>query len=496
MDVREIIKELEKTKDDNRRFALLLIIAQLIKKDQLDDLKESSELSARLFHSITPHFLARLITSNQQAPENCPKQIFKSIGFSILVQFAEYEDLVCDPIIISKIKQIFETLQKSIETIGAKTDDDDIKLELDMLDNIFKYLFALSKYCANHLCKNNLLDVLLHNILLNEQLNKTHSKYVDIGIQLTSTLVAFDTTSNHECLELLSKFLRNFVQSTDANQTEFKFELIKILNRLLSDWPNCSVYFETISKDVSKNFLSILNDTLQSRIKTTYKHQSFILLDFYAENYGLESMYRPSREFFHLTVHLVSIEIRLGLEDNTKSLSEMFKDTELVGRMTVYFNLFEKFIIFLSTSDCIDENANHEQLNKMTNVFMETVKSLLDFLNDCLKEKLTEGLEQNLFLLASIRILGCWFAYEDLLENEIIQFISGFVGFFKAHKLVSESDRAFFTDLSKFLIPGLERYLDNNKSEPEAVDDDATVAELRERIQTVRETVKVFDENT
>jgi hypothetical protein len=506
MQVEEIIEELEKTDDDNRRFALLLIVAQLIKKEQLNEFKKSKELSARLFNGITPHFLARLITSNQPAPANCSTLIFKSIALSILVQFTEYESLVCDPIIITKVKHIFETLRLCIDTLTTTRDQCDTSedhqdltnLEVNLIDNIFKYLFALSHYCGNHLCKNDLIDLLLNHIVLNEQLSKDHGQYIDIAVQLLISLAIFDQNNNYECRELFCAFLKDFVQKIDANQCESKFKLIKVLNSLLSNWPSGFVHFNAILDDLRLLILKILSDTLKSRIKTTYRQESFVLLDIYTEKYGLDNLYRSSKEFFHLIVHLVSIEICLGLEDNTRSLVDTLNDKQLLCQITVCFNLFEKFILFLSTSDCIDDTTEDDhQLNKITSAFIDTVKSLLVFLNDCLKANVFAHLQSNMFLIASVRIVGCWFAHEDLLENEIVQFVDDFVRLSASTKKsdsmkINGLNEECFVNLNKFLLPGLRRFTDKHTLANGTDDGDA---DTKDRLDDVREAVRFFEEN-
>ena len=118
MDIETIISSLANATNDNRRFALLLILSELIKSNKLDQLKQDTQssdsdkcrdLNERLFNSISPHFLARLITT-QQRTENSSPILYKSVALSILTQFLEYPDLICDPILLSKIDIICNIL--------------------------------------------------------------------------------------------------------------------------------------------------------------------------------------------------------------------------------------------------------------------------------------------------------------------------------------------------------------------------------------------------
>ena len=113
MDIQSLIKSMEKAENDNRKFALLLILSELMKSNKLNELKEataeSKALNERIFNSIGSHFLARLITT-KQVTENCSPLIFKSLAFSILSQFLDYPHLISDPILVSKIDSICDIL--------------------------------------------------------------------------------------------------------------------------------------------------------------------------------------------------------------------------------------------------------------------------------------------------------------------------------------------------------------------------------------------------
>lgn len=113
MDIETIISSMETAENDNRKFALLLILSELIKSNKLGDMKfapDSSaeqkqtcqELNERLFISIGANFLARLITTRQTTDNSSPL-LYKSVALSIITQFVEYQCLVCDPVILSKI---------------------------------------------------------------------------------------------------------------------------------------------------------------------------------------------------------------------------------------------------------------------------------------------------------------------------------------------------------------------------------------------------------
>ena len=126
MNIETIITSLETAENDNRKFALLLILSDSIKNNKLDALKldktttETEKtcrmLNERLFNSIGPHFLARLITTKQTTANSSPV-LYKSVALSIITQFLDYPKLICDPILLSKIEIICDILLLDSENV-------------------------------------------------------------------------------------------------------------------------------------------------------------------------------------------------------------------------------------------------------------------------------------------------------------------------------------------------------------------------------------------
>lgn len=126
MNIETIITSLETAENDNRKFALLLILSDSIKNKKLDALdldkttpeteKTCRMLNERLFNGIGPHFLSRLLTTRQTTETSSPV-LYKSVAMSIITQFLEYPSLICDPILLSKIDIICGILLLESETV-------------------------------------------------------------------------------------------------------------------------------------------------------------------------------------------------------------------------------------------------------------------------------------------------------------------------------------------------------------------------------------------
>lgn len=524
MDIETLINELNKANDDNKKFALLLILTQLIKTNKIKEFDEKNNenlnanskqsLKERLFLSINPHFLARLITTTQ-VPQNCSKSIFKSVSINILIKFNEYKHLICDPIILSKIKDIINILKENLKnlydleskikaiTSGNTTDTESIKIEINMENSLieatFNYLFALSKHCSNYLCKNGLLKVLFDDYIISEKLySSSYSDFIDIATQLFIKLLDFDiNNANFECKLEIFSVIDNYLEILSSNQTEFKFHSIKLFNKL-AKFEQFNVYMNKYCKSNDKNhYLNILSDLIRNfkSIKPHIKLDLFEFIDFFMNmdinkqndeitgnatiesekdetgSYLLNKLYSKDKKLFYLFAHLVSIEIRLILEDNTIDLTKSPNAT-IMSQLSIYYNLFEKLIIFLSISPSIDVDNDTQQINNLLNIFIETINTIILFLKDSLNA--IEGAFLNsLIIISTIRVLACWFSFEELLENEIIDLLNdNLIKFCDYYTNMSKSvDNSSditininFVNIYKFIVPGLKRFISNNES--------------------------------
>jgi hypothetical protein len=512
MNLETLIKELNKAENDNKKFALLVILSQLIKTNKIkefdteDETEEKKQIYERLFHAINPHFLARLLVTSQ-VPENCSKSIFKSVAMSILTKFSQYKDLACDPILLSKVKQIISILKSS--KIRPE-DDEELKLEENLVENTFNYLFALSKYCSNHLCKNGLLDVLLDEFILDEQQNNST---INISIQLFSKLCEYDAKyCNFESKNEIGDSLLAILQKIEMRQDELKFKLIKMFEKLVKLNP-ISEYLTVLMRErpeITNTVLKVFGDLFKTKnLKPVVKDNVFSLFSYFIENNEkfLDEIYTAHRQLFYLIAHLVSIEIRLGLEDNTKCFSELAMIKEaFLDRLSIYYTVFEKFIIFIAISPLINTDIDEKQMSYLLNITIETMNTIISFLKDVLTNKEYEKLDGcedyvrlngYLIVIASIRVLTCWFAYEELLEYEIIDLLSDVVKF-GDHYVGLYKDTANFINVFQFLTPGLHRFVNNNE---EVVDEMCKNVKMKdydvdlvEKFSNVKQMMKYCDE--
>lgn len=465
MNIEKIVKSLQKTQNDSEKFALLLVLSEILKKEKLDfhdDIEAKNSFHRDLFNSINPHFLARLIAT-KTVPEGCSKLIYKSVSMSIIVQFSEYEDLIGDPLLISKLDCLYEVLEhfNFSEQINETLASEDLKAEANLIENIMKYLYALSAFCANHLCKSGLIDLLMRKLVL---ANNVQKEYEEISVELFMRMIRFDLVHHLECKSELVDAFKRIITTVENDESELKFRLIRLIsdligknliNRYLNEDREFGEYFK---QAILKQF----NILFKSKINRCFKMALFELLDNFLSIYPeLNVVYLFEKDLFYLLVYLISIEIRMPLED---AQVHVLSDENLIRGLISKFNLFEKFFIYLETADEINYDSDAERIGNAIKVFTEVIDTLIDYLNDVLasREKYAQLNEkQCLFIVSAIRLVACWFSFEELKENLYFNALKNIIEFsdFYAQKY---SHDATFVNVYQFIVPSMRRFIDNN----------------------------------
>ncbi|CAF0887911.1 unnamed protein product [Brachionus calyciflorus] len=477
MNLENLIKSLENVENDNKKFALLLILSELLKSNKLDEsLKSNKALNHRLFNSIDPNFLARLITTKQQV-DNSPI-LYKQVGLSILTQFLDFPELITDPVLLTKIDSIFDIIKSDCE-------ENSTNLKLDA----FKYLYSLSQACPEFLYQNGLIDILINCILLEEKYSESNLKlmynfdteddtnFPIVSCKIISNLlkdIVDDKMKNKEfpfskINEKIEKSFDNFFNRITKSQTEFKFKLINYLNFFLSN-DHVKNYILTnlfLNELVSKNVLLILNDVFRSKIKQNILELGFLLLNNFVNLYDFELVYMKDRNFFYLLIHLLCIQISINLQQNELKISD-----DLLNKMSIYYSLLEQVIIILSTASPFDtgddesdfsddeDRTTEPEFEKVIKIVVEALETISLFIKDNLCHDFSTMDKNLVFLLApSIRVLVCWMSHESLLEDEILEQMPKLIAF--SEFLSQKSD--FNLNLFKFLSSGLTRVLNDKK---------------------------------
>lgn len=511
IDLESILKSLEDAADnDNRKFAILLILCELIKSNKLsEEIKTDRKLNIRLFNSIDAHFLARLLCTKQAPPsENCHPFIYKSVCLSILTQFLDYPKLIQDPVLVTKLDCFYEILKTPLDDgFGAEFV---LNLKLDT----FKYLYQLSKSdAAEYLACNGIIDLLFEHVILNEKCGEQKFRLIvdyDAADELHNlALIACKLIVNlFECKQAhasggLKQFddkFRQLVELAVGRRDEFKFTLVNYLNYFLQQ--KCLVTFveknQKLNDFVSAKTYELLNDLFRNKLNRPATELTFYLLKNFVNIYQFEYIYLKERNFFYLIIHLLCRQINLNLEmyDNA---------TSSLPIISVYYSLLEEIIIILSTASPFDDNNdddddemdeddsendeedygdeeddleqkmeqkatkkkttkpedadNEPEFDKAIQIVVELLQSLLQFLKDQFDEKENNlaslSSVETLLMISSIRLLMCWLSHESLLEKEINDLAPRMIRFADYVLTRPELD----VNLYEFLAAGLQKIL-------------------------------------
>jgi hypothetical protein len=516
MNIETVIGLLDKSKNDNEKFALLLIVSQLIKSNKLDDLKRndnetSKELNERLFNSIGSHFLARLLTTRQQT-ENCSPLFYKSTSMSILIQFLDYPDLICDPILISKLQIIFDIL-KCKEDYNTSSEDEEekttnLKLEKNLILDTLKYLFALSETCSDHLISIGLLNILINDVILNKSYNKfkiESQEQVDEDLKLIACKLFTSICNGKQSrnknkdfdkfkLNQIEDCMKSLVKCVNKNQTDFKFLLLPYLNYFLDETINKQTFqlFQTKYEDFSDSMFNILNDLLSNKINPKMKQLAFVYLNHFVKLFQFEYIYMKNRKFFYLIIHLLCIEIGINIQQ-VESESKISIKNEFLDNMYIYYSLLEEIIVILSTASPFDYSSDRDnsdqdtdndvdedeennkiaagqeneepELKKVIQIIVESLESIVMFVKDCLNDdKDYKELDKYtcLFLVSCIRLLNCWLMHENVLEKELIDLMPRLIDFSKYFHQ-SEFNQDLKLNVFEFITPSLKRVLSDER---------------------------------
>jgi len=307
-------------------------------------------------------------------------------------------------------------------------------------------------------------------------------------------------------------------------ESEFKLCSIFYLNYLLQD-ENVMQFFISDQQDerdeeIGEVMFSILESLFKSKNlnKLIKQRVAFVFLNNFVKMFDFEFIYMKNRNFFYLIIHLLCVEIGLCLQSSDYDQEYAISD-QLVETMSIYYGLMEQVIIILSTAspfdtddddednddeyDDTDEAKNEPELKKVIKVIIECLETVLLFIKDNLdmNEKLSD--KECVLVASSIRLLSCWVAHENLLDEKLVEIMPKIIKFCERHYPRGEKNNELQVNVFDFVVPALQRILIDHKdklqekaSSKKLNDSDETKleyekAEIKESIETV---TKLLDE--
>lgn len=232
------------------------------------------------------------------------------------------------------------------------------------------------------------------------------------------------------------------------------------------------------AEELGEKMFNILESLFKSKHlnKMIKQRVAFVFLNNFVKMFDFEFIYMKNRNFFYLIIHLLCVEIGLCLQSSDYDQEYAIND-QLVETMSVYYGLMEQVIIILSTASPFDTDSNDEEndedidteaknepeLKKVIKVIIECLDTVLLYIKDNLDtdKKLNE--KECVMIASSIRLLSCWVAHENLLDEKLVDLMPKIIKFCERYYPSSEKNNELQVNVFDFVIPALQRILIDHK---------------------------------
>jgi hypothetical protein len=322
--VTKCIGILKSAKADTEKFAGLFMVARLLKKDNCDD---RSKL--QLFEAIEFKFFKRLL-KNTDVSTGCPPIVYKSVAMNVL-------SVLCSAQEVATHKDILQNIDVLLDIVHDYEDEDE-----EDEDNLM--LVNEAYKCLNYI---RLYEQGLKALFDGNAVGKMTKVYAvksfqtDEALSLVMTIVEkFGPPSWENNTELFDSLMNILGVDFETDHSDRKFKLCSILSTLLANCPvevaqnGCDKYMWP-----EKLFVG-LRDILTSKLVKAQRDPAIILaahmLTTFGAEWSLQDAEKP-KAFFLLLIHLVSIEIRMHLED--KKIEQVLFYYNFVYHLN-YYTLF------------------------------------------------------------------------------------------------------------------------------------------------------------
>ncbi|XP_013783492.2 LOW QUALITY PROTEIN: neurochondrin-like [Limulus polyphemus] len=408
-DVHKYIERLHGAKNDTEKFAALLVLAEIMKRfdNDMDHIKQKD-----IFDAIGVSFLNRLLYA-QQVPEGCPKEIFKSVALAILAALST----ACESPAYNFICSHIDTFKEIIQS----------KEELNSPDDLTRrdILQCLLNVCSTEEGRNSVISKQFVSYLVNVATNSSQDREKALQILIIlnqyfkSEVWGQDAGSFSAIMYCIAK---EFKEDT----TRHKFELCDKLTKLLIDNPTCSTYSHSQWSELIREGLF---DLLKNKLGKIQRDSTLKLASAMVERFGLLWVLKnrdeteTTKRDLSLLVHLVSIEVRMILED--RSVQEIVENIDV---LSACYTVLEATITMMCDESVwhIESATTKQLLIALTDAF----QAIISFLLEVSKEwddwhKTLETCEPKRYVtLASVRVLSSWLAEETFaLKEEVCMVI-------------------------------------------------------------------------
>ncbi|KAL7636625.1 UNVERIFIED_CONTAM: hypothetical protein RMT77_013402 [Armadillidium vulgare] len=433
---------LEKASSDTEKFAALLMVTKLVKANELDE-----TCSRHLLNAIGLNFLGRMLATTD-VPEGCPPFMFKSIALTVLNCFVS----TChgDP----ALHRLLPLLA------GIISDSEFLENDLVLVKEAYQCLSSIS---SDTVGRKALIDFEIIGSLVEAYTNENlyHENSLTI---LRNIAVDKECKMWEDEPEAFSKLMDCMCKEFADNQSEKKFLLCDALIDII---PSMVDEYSRLSNEGSwqKPLHKGLSDILFSKLNPELRNKGLQLASVVLEILGVlyvVSGGEKGRQLLLLMVHLACIEVRMSLEDKT-----IQESVSLAIQTTACYSIIEEAIKFLVNGAMVLEEKQKQQLYA---ALKGAFNGVLEFLNEAsTNEDIYSGKSKKtqMFVCASVRVLGAWLAEETSANKEEVYKILPFLIKIAKYNFTNNSythnkkkgiikeKKEKLPDLLRFLLPGL-----------------------------------------
>lgn len=414
---------------DTERFAALMIIAKLIRSENLyeSDKKE-------IFDTIGFQFLQRLLETEDDSQSKVNP--YKTLSIAILSCFCLNTELLKEDEVLGFIPYLADILRSVTEEEHSDIVHDASEIVAAMVNN---------EKCRNKLLECDILKILLSRYkLLNED------KVLAVLMMIVTQIEGSDTdeivvTTVAVVTELLKLLANQFYMEN----TMKKFELCNYLISL-------QLKYFFLDLETSYVIQKGLTDILQSKVGKAQRDSALKLAGIIVHKFGSQWFAEDSETsklFFTVLLQITSVEVCMLLDD--KPIEEVRKELFLLSSC---YCILERIIGIMVDESLFQPNRLHieQLLNSITMAFKAIVgflKGLYIKYKSNLAYLFTENLQD--VLIATVRVLCSWLAEETFaLQEEVIKILPFILDICKkSSSLVSDKDNSDYKVINFFVSP-------------------------------------------
>ena len=420
LSLQKCISYLKAARNDNERFAALLLVTQLVNSNSLDRAGRRS-----LFHAVGFNFVIRLLNS-RKVPEDCPQDVYRSLALTILACFATDDEFLVHPEMLAKIPQFLAGFSDEEESVNIVND----------CYQILSALTTTSVGCS-HLGRKDVFTNLSRIASCGANQAKS-KKAIEIMVRVVNSSpldLQEDGSPAESVFETVRALSKRFKEAQDCS----KFELCSSLVLLIASI-NKTVFQKFQEKQWLKDISIGVNQILQSKVSSQQRDPAVVLVSLVTELVGMDWMIEPigqkSPGLFILSVTIASIETRMILDG--KTLVEVSPKADL---LISCYNILEKAINFVIMNTDITNDVQlpefvNNNLPKVYSLATEAIHSIIQFLGNVIsmEDKEIADVKLRELVYASVRVLCAWMAEETAaLQDSICKLLPFLL------KLVKES---------------------------------------------------------